>query len=395
MPVLTGFRGGDLPDVVDMQQLRLALSGEGCDCRYLHAASAMVAHTPEGLQAGVNVFGPGSSPVMTSSATSMAHMREVSSILLHDATFVSSSMTVVDQHNRLFLDGVDNVGDPIALAGFDPNYERTERGDLALKEDCFRRTEDADCIALPVCGIGFHNYGHFLYDGLPAVFLHAQLFPDLPLRIVGQKLAPWQESILAALELSDIYMEVRGQVTFRRLLASTLMSLHVSYPTPFVRPLFDMMRFRFGARGNGPAKVFMSRAHHQARRQLRNREAVETMLTAHGFTVVRMDELSVPEQAAIVGSAKFIVAESGAAMANIGFCQPGTKVLELQPERFVEGWTRGMCKMFSHRWHVYFARVDSEPVIDAAGQQLNPKQHFSFEIDLADLALAVDTIDKA
>ena len=82
-----------------------------------------------------------------------------------------------------------------------------------------------------------------------------------------------------------------------------------------------------------------------------------------------------------------MVAESGAALANLGFAQPGTKVLELQPERFTEGWTRAACFLLGHRWHVYFARVETPP--DAADAQ----QSFSYSIDAADLVAAVQAVD--
>ncbi len=395
MPVVSGIRAADLPDFGDIDRLRLALLHGREDGTLQHAAAGEVAQTPMGLAPGVNLFGPGHSPAMTFSAKSMTRTREVTSVLLHDAAFVASSMTVIDRRMRLFLDAIDNMASPDVLAGFDPHFEIDEQGRLRLKEDFLPRAEHVDCIALPVCGLGFPNYGHFLFDGLPAAYLLAQILPDVKLRIVGQRLAPWQEAILSALGLRERYLEVRAPIVFRRVLASTLMAMHVSYPTAFVRPLFDTLRFRFAGSVGTARRVFMTRSGFDTRRRLRNREAVEAAMTELGFLVVRPDLLSFAEQAAIIGGADFVVGESGAAMANIGFCRPGTKVLELQPERFVEGWTRGMCMVFGHRWHVYFAQVDSEPLTDATGQPLDPSQHFAFDIDPRDLGDTIRAIDAA
>ena len=180
---------------------------------------------------------------------------------------------------------------------------------------------------------------------------------------------------------------------FRKLLTTTLLSLHVSYPTGFVRPLFDLLRFRFGATDPPHRRVFFSRANDQSRRVLRNRDEIETRMATLGFEIIRPEHLPFREQARLLAEASFVAGESGAAMANLGFCPPGTRVLEIQPDRFVEGWTRGMCFQFAHQWNVYFAHVDSAPVLAADGLPQNPNQVFSFVVDPDDLMAAVRAID--
>jgi capsular polysaccharide biosynthesis protein len=84
-----------------------------------------------------------------------------------------------------------------------------------------------------------------------------------------------------------------------------------------------------------------------------------------------------------------VVGETGAAMANLGFCPPGATVLELQPERFSEDWTRSMCFVFGHRWHVYFAAVAPAAPGDRAEADRASRDDFSYAIDVADLEQAV------
>ncbi len=83
--------------------------------------------------------------------------------------------------------------------------------------------------------------------------------------------------------------------------------------------------------------------------------------------------MSVAEQAAAMAEARFVIGESGAAMANVGFCPQGATVLELQPERFVEGWTRGMCFHLGHRWHLYLARVELAAAARRERQDARPQ----------------------
>lgn len=396
MLALGTFRASDLPAVDDFDALAAALESDRReDCAFAHAPRSGVAHTPAGLVRGVNLFGPGISADMTATPGSIGRMREVSSVLLNDCRFVGSSMSVIDRNNRVFLDGIDNLGAAPALAGFDPHYERDAAGRLGLRDEYVSRTTYIDCVALPVCGLGVPNYGHFLYDGLCVAWLHAQLLANRPLRIVGQPLLPWQREILAAVGLERHYLEVTDAVVFRRLLTTTLLALHVSYPTAFARPMFDMLRFRFGASGPAHRRVFFSRAADVTRRVLRNRAEVEARMAELGFEIVRPERLSFREQVRLMGETAFVAGESGAAMANLGFCQPGTRVLEIQPDRFVEGWTRGMCFQFAHRWHVYFAQVDSAPVAAADGTLQDPSQVFSFTVNVADLSRAVEAINTA
>ena len=396
MPILGSFRASDLAPVDDFEALDAALrTGTREDCAFIHAPRSGVAHTPAGLVRGVNLFGPGISPEMTATSGSIGRMREVTSVVLNDARFVASSMSVIDSRDRVFLDGIDNLGGADALAGYDPHYGRDADGALRLDDGFAARAAYIDCVALPVCGPGLPNYGHFLYDGLCAVWLHAQLLRDRPLRVVGQPLLPWQREILAAVGLESLYLEVTGPVVFRKLLTTTLLSLHVSYPTAFVRPLFDLMRFRFGTAASPLRRVFFSRAADVGRRVLRNRPEIEGRMRDLGFEVIHPERLSFRDQVRVMAEAAFVVGESGAAMANLGFCTPGTRVLEIQPERFVEGWTRGMCFQFAHRWHVYFAKVDSAPVVGSDGTPQDPSQVFSYVVDAAELARAVEAIDTA
>ncbi|KAA5613281.1 glycosyltransferase family 61 protein [Rhodovastum atsumiense] len=335
--------------------------------------------TPAGLAPGEALFGDGESPAMTGSPLGPGRMRDIASVVLNDCSFVVSSMSLLDRHRRVFVPAIENLPDPAELARFDPQYHLDAGGGLILDNDFIRRAERIDAIAAPVCGGGFNDYRHFLCDGLPGILLHRQVFPDIDLTIVGPALAPWQEDILAALNLLDRYRPVSGPVVFAKVLTTTMLALHAAYPTGFVRPIFDVLRFRFGGSGCRPTrKVFLSRAGTDTHCPLRNRAEVEARLAAIGFDIIRPASLTLREQVRLMGEARVVVGESGPAMAGLGFCQPGTLVLEIQPDACVDGATRAMCCLFAHRWHLYLARVTPE---DA-----------SFAIDCDRLSAAVATV---
>jgi hypothetical protein len=78
-----------------------------------------------------------------------------------------------------------------------------------------------------------------LRDEIAVMYRHA--LPDAPLRLVGNHPAEWQRRLMENLGLLDCYSVIEQPVCFTRVLTSDLLSLHVSYPTRFVRPVFDTL----------------------------------------------------------------------------------------------------------------------------------------------------------
>jgi capsular polysaccharide biosynthesis protein len=77
------------------------------------------------------------------------------------------------------------------------------------------------------------------------------------------------------------------------------------------------------------ARIYIKR---RGSRRVANDAMVENYLTALGFTSVYLENMAFAEQIALFASASFIVAMHGAALANLLFCQPGTRVLEISPD---------------------------------------------------------------
>jgi hypothetical protein len=67
-------------------------------------------------------------------------------------------------------------------------------------------------------------------------------------------------------------------------------------------------------------------------RRLTNADAVEAALAQQGFTTHEMPALSPREQMSLFHEAAFVIAPHGADLANMLFCEPGTKVIEYSPD---------------------------------------------------------------
>jgi len=66
-------------------------------------------------------------------------------------------------------------------------------------------------------------------------------------------------------------------------------------------------------------------------RTIQNLEQVQDFLSRYGFETVYLEGMSTRDQILMFQSAEFIVAPHGAGLANLLFCEPGTKVIELTP----------------------------------------------------------------
>jgi hypothetical protein len=79
-----------------------------------------------------------------------------------------------------------------------------------------------------------------------------------------------------------------------------------------------------------PKKIFIRRK--SSSRRLLNQDQIEEILLAKGFSVVSPEELTFLEQVRLFNEAEAIIGPTGAAFANIIFCNPSAKVTILIAE---------------------------------------------------------------
>ena len=75
-------------------------------------------------------------------------------------------------------------------------------------------------------------------------------------------------------------------------------------------------------------RIYISREKASYRRII-NEQDVICCLEKFGFRTVKLETMSVAEQAACLAAAKVVVAPHGAGLTNLVFCNPGTKVIEI------------------------------------------------------------------
>ena len=372
----------------DFQRFVAAIEADrGVDLRFVHAPAQI--RRVRALERGVNCFGVEGSRAEAQFHGGEYQMQAAETVILHDTIFSSRTTTLCAINRGFYGPSIRNfflVGPTLAsMVKLDPLYVLDAADQPRFSEEV-SALEYIDSVAVPVCGTGFHNYGHFLYDGLPTVFMLMSALREGTAEIIGPPLRPWQKSILELLGVGHRYRTMQRPAVFRKVVATSMLSLHVPYPTRFVRPVFDTLRFRIGGPATAPSRrIFISRRNDSTRRLLVNRDQVEASFRAAGFEIVEAETLSVPEQIRLFSAATVVAGKSGAGLANVAFCDPGTRVLEIQPSGFFEGWTRTASMLMALEWHVCFAETLPQSGEDKAGP-------LKFVVDPGELRSAIDRV---
>jgi len=184
------------------------------------------------------------------------------------------------------------------------------------------------------------NYFHFLLNSV-ARLAYVQrtgrlVRPDHYL--VSGPVTPFLAETLALLEIpANRLIGLDRGVALRpnRLLAPSLVR------HPFVVPahVCEFLRATILAaappRSPAPRRIFIDRADAGARR-IRNLDALKPLLADHGIESVRLAGRSVLEQAALFRDADLVIANHGAALSNLVFCDPGTRVLQILAPGMIE-----------------------------------------------------------
>ena len=204
----------------------------------------------------------------------------------------------------------------------------------------------------------YHNHSHWLTAHLPKFLL---------LRERGELddvLMPAKKNRTSVMDssLEMLGIDPDGFRTFendRPLLVDQLTVLE----TDRFRP--GLLRMVRDAMDNAPSagprtekphrRIYISREKAQ-RRKLINEQEVWAVLEPEGFEKVFMEDLSFPEQVALMQQAAIVVAPHGAAITNTIFSPPGTHVVEIADPGFPNPNFYALASAMGHRYWILEAQ---------------------------------------
>jgi capsular polysaccharide biosynthesis protein len=222
---------------------------------------------------------------------------------------------------------------------------------------------DADVI------IPFHAsmaFGHFIFDGLPQILHFIDEIRDGRLKILLPDTRPgWCDKHLAHWGIDASHCIVapaqRSFVVKSAIVCSALTTLSAFYPNRQFMAGFTADAGNVSSAGDPTRrKVYLKRksAANFSDREITNEEAVAAALEARGVHVADPSRMSMSDQVRMFREADLIVGAHGSAFANLAFCRPETKVIDLMPDDWIGYWNK---RGITERW---LARVSAMNNLD-------------------------------
>ncbi|RBP04550.1 uncharacterized protein DUF563 [Roseiarcus fermentans] len=232
------------------------------------------------------------------------------------------------------------------------------------------------------------NYGHYLLDMVPLIHLGARIGAPM----LTWTLKPWQRALIARLDVPvGLIEEIRPRpVVVEHAIVSNRMSgvssqnVHPQHREAFGAILANVRKAVPGL--ETPRRVLICRSLANSRNLLNRAEVIEA-LTPLGFAAIQPEKLSFDEQALTFAGAEIVVTEFGAAMANVMFCRPGTRVVEIIAEGQHDPWSAHLAAMLELE-HVVLFQPQTEEALLTAPRHVKDST-FAYRVDVARLVETV------
>jgi hypothetical protein len=193
-------------------------------------------------------------------------------------------------------------------------------------------------IAIGVTPEANGNYYHWLVDLVPRVLLlkHAtQNFSNYDALLLNGSRANYEREILAAVGVPPEKIRYVDSRERFQIASAVFPSMETNVIAPWkVHGLRDLAS---SGKQNQYRRLYLSRARAAVRR-IANENEISEILRHRNFEIVEAENLSWREQADLFASGSVIVAPHGAALANIVFCKPGTRVVEISTRGGYRDW---------------------------------------------------------
>ena len=200
------------------------------------------------------------------------------------------------------------------------------------------------------------NYYHFWIDTVGDYLMLQDTLPsDLqPDRfLISHGLQPWQDEVLELVGIpSDrvVRYHDHDRFTAEQLLVPVRDKGALNMTPGLVeriRKSVGMLPFESGSSNS----LYISRGD-SLRRPIQNESDVQSLVEAYGMDVRQLSGMSVREQISLFARAGIVVAAHGAGLTNLMWCQEGTIVVELMPDRHRIPCFRNICQQRNLQHHV-------------------------------------------
>ena len=208
---------------------------------------------------------------------------------------------------------------------------------VEVEEQALASALRRECSCFVFYNGNLHNYYHWLVEGLLCLdVLSRALGPAsdveilLPSSMHINAVFNHRETLRAVGIAGHEPVEVAADLIHVREAIWVDSDLVQSMPATFLRNFQQRVSALYaGSRTPGKRRLLVARQ--GPTRTIQNIDKVESFVSKHGFDTVYLEGMSMADQILLFQSAEFVISPHGAGLANLLFCDPGTKVIELMP----------------------------------------------------------------
>jgi len=338
--VLNGFLYGPPPKVFSLLHLDLLTKGTQFGRIAFLGQGTQIAHKPSIIE-------------LSGLDTNSLHKWPFFWAFIKNAHLRGRGLSLFDEANSVCQ---ESLGSPIyksAKAWFDVSLGRP----ISLKGPI------TSIISQWVPYQGPTNYAHWLFEALPRLALIEEMPPSTKI-LVPAKLPGFARQSLHDLGYSDRLVCVNKSNLYLENFYFTSTPAHIVCYNPFAVRWLRGKWLKPLKSTKERSRIYLHRPRHY--RTNANEEEVCKYFETQGWNVVDCSKISFHEQIALFSEAKIVAGPHGAAFANIVWCQPGTKVLEIFSSAYLNGCYEWVARELSldHRFMVCPRNFHGEAKVD-------------------------------
>jgi capsular polysaccharide biosynthesis protein len=245
-----------------------------------------------------------------------------------NARLAGPTLLLMDDRKRV---AIESAWGPLTIYG-DPGYQQFRR------PPAFHLPGNWTSI-ISYWSRGFH---HWIMDTLPRLALLDRFPPDTRV-LVPENLHPYQLETLSWFGVTQRMRPTAEQhlliENFYFTSPAAMSGAFAPYAVNFLqRTLLD----RRDAKFESPKNIYVRRVN--VSRGLVNDDEVTDFFTRRGWGILDTEQLTMAQQIQLFANARQVCALHGAALTNLVWCRPGTRVVEIVASTFLNGVYEGIAE---------------------------------------------------
>ena len=229
-------------------------------------------------------------------------------------------------------------------------YNSNVKDNIVFKKGTPRKLKklNGTVLSLLTGGAGNNNYWHWIFDVLPRLHLCQQMINlnDVDFFLIPDDVKRFQKESLDSLDIPN-HKRLSSKI-FRHIKANKLITTDhpvvisgnatkdiMNMPVWISKWLKDQFINKKDLNKNKNLnRIYIDRSVNNAsdsvQRLIENENEVERYLVSQNFVPVKLHDLNFMKQVELFNNAEFVVGLHGGGFANLAFCKPNTKVIEMK-----------------------------------------------------------------